>query len=450
MVRMARIMRLQKLTKLVRVFKLFKNSNKAMTKVTEEYKMGVGLQRLFFFAIVFSFTIHILSCLWLITATMYDHKYVGTWLEKYTGDIKDFNDLTTAQQSHFYVLAVYWTVTTITTVGYGDISGNNDAERLFCSFAMIAGVISFSFATGSLSSIIASLDNSNSESSLKLEYLKSIRRDLKLPLDLYLKIKNAVSQETQEEFQELHHFLQELPHKLRTQVALYVYDRRYKHIKFFQARSQSFVLWIIPRLKPHTFMEKEYIYMENDKIEEIYFLVRGRVAFVLPRFKAAKYLTIERGNNFGFMDIVGYCDSMLLNVTQWYHQKHSLKRQFCVQSTTDCETLTLNIEDFSHLQNEFPQIFVEIIEKNKVHLRNCLIAKLNAIEYCTQIEKEYHERVQNAEQNIKTDDSQYSFKYSESPSACSSNEGKEHHHALKFEIEACCDVEKLRFSDKEI
>lgn len=81
--------------------------------------------------------------------------------------------------------------------------------------------------------------------------------------------------EEHDEFEELHTFLKELPHKLRTQVSLYVYIRKYRHIKFFQNRSQSFVLWIIPRLKPQMFMEKEYIFMENDQVEEIYFIVRG-------------------------------------------------------------------------------------------------------------------------------------------------------------------------------
>ena len=49
---------------------------------------------------------------------------------------------------------MYWTVQTITTVGYGDIGGSNNLERLFCSLAMLVGVIAFSFANGSLASII--------------------------------------------------------------------------------------------------------------------------------------------------------------------------------------------------------------------------------------------------------------------------------------------------------
>jgi len=57
-----------------------------------------------------------------------------------------------------YVFSWYFTVTTITTVGYGDISAHTTLERLFCIFLMIIGVIAFSFATGALSSLMANSD----------------------------------------------------------------------------------------------------------------------------------------------------------------------------------------------------------------------------------------------------------------------------------------------------
>ena len=50
----------------------------------------------------------------------------------------------------------------MTTVGYGDISGQNNLERFVSIFIMLVGVMAFSFATGSLSSIMASYDAANS------------------------------------------------------------------------------------------------------------------------------------------------------------------------------------------------------------------------------------------------------------------------------------------------
>jgi len=71
--------------------------------------------------------------------------------------LSDFQskDLT---DSELYAISFYWTITTITTVGYGDISATNYAEYWFSSILMIIGVISFSLANGSLSLILSQID----------------------------------------------------------------------------------------------------------------------------------------------------------------------------------------------------------------------------------------------------------------------------------------------------
>ena len=49
-----------------------------------------------------------------------------------------------------YLLAFYFMITTMTTVGYGDISGTNTTERIYCIILMLIGVLTFSYATGML------------------------------------------------------------------------------------------------------------------------------------------------------------------------------------------------------------------------------------------------------------------------------------------------------------
>jgi len=58
-----------------------------------------------------------------------------------------------------YFISLYFVMQTITTVGYGDVSPTNTKERIFIVILMLIGVISFSFISGSLSSIIQSYDD---------------------------------------------------------------------------------------------------------------------------------------------------------------------------------------------------------------------------------------------------------------------------------------------------
>jgi hyperpolarization activated cyclic nucleotide-gated potassium channel 2 len=70
---------------------------------------------------------------------------------------KDFVDM---NEYDLYITSFYFSVTTIVTVGYGDITAISSTEKIVAVFLMIIGVIAFSFATGALSSIIANIDQS--------------------------------------------------------------------------------------------------------------------------------------------------------------------------------------------------------------------------------------------------------------------------------------------------
>jgi hypothetical protein len=54
--------------------------------------------------------------------------------------------------------AIYFTVTTITTVGYGDLYAQNNTERIMGALLKIIGVLAFSMTSGALTSIITNLD----------------------------------------------------------------------------------------------------------------------------------------------------------------------------------------------------------------------------------------------------------------------------------------------------
>ena len=107
------------------------------------FKISVGFERLFNFILSFFLVCHIVSCLWVMMANFSDD-IEETWMEPYY-------EMDTVE---IYINSIYFTVTTITTVGFGDISGSTKIEKIFCVFIMVIGVVSFSFASGSLSSII--------------------------------------------------------------------------------------------------------------------------------------------------------------------------------------------------------------------------------------------------------------------------------------------------------
>ena len=59
------------------------------------------------------------------------------------------------------------------------------AEKFICIVLVLFGVLAFSFATGTLSSILSNMDSSNEKRQKKLRLLKDIKDEYKIGTKLY-------------------------------------------------------------------------------------------------------------------------------------------------------------------------------------------------------------------------------------------------------------------------
>jgi len=156
MVRLVRLGRLYKILRLVRLFRIFKlgkSSKNMLNNIRRFLKISQGFQRLMIFLFVFCMICHIVACIWIILAQL-DEGNDKSWM---TDEYKIM------PHHHQYLVAFYFTITTITTVGYGDISGGTVSEKIGAIILMLLGVISFSFASASLNSILQAFDSSEAK-----------------------------------------------------------------------------------------------------------------------------------------------------------------------------------------------------------------------------------------------------------------------------------------------
>jgi len=157
--RIAKFYKMLKLFRMVKILKLVKNKEKIKSQMSKSLQLDSGIERLSSFLFLIIFAEHIFACFWLIIGTEEVPFYRDTW---YNPSIVIMSSL------EKYILSFYFVTTTMTTVGYGDMSGATEPERVYLIIMMLIGVFIFATIQGSLTSILASYDTSNAESMEKM------------------------------------------------------------------------------------------------------------------------------------------------------------------------------------------------------------------------------------------------------------------------------------------
>ena len=112
------------------------------------------------------------------------HTFPG-WI--YTNEFQNISFL------KLYMISIYYITTTLTTVGYGDISSNSILEIYFRIILLGVGIIGYSWIISSISNGINKENYASINFENECQILEEIRiNHKKLPYSLYLNIRNHI------------------------------------------------------------------------------------------------------------------------------------------------------------------------------------------------------------------------------------------------------------------
>lgn len=174
--KIGKLYKLIRLSRLAKLFKLLKGQNQVFSQLSSSMMLSSGVERLVFIGIFAIFFLHISSCLFVFLSE-FDEETDSIWRYGEPYLYYDKFDL--------YITSVYYVVTTMSTVGYGDISGGTMAERIFCIALMLTGVISFNLISGALGALITNYDSSQAALQEKLLQLNNLKMKYKINDELY-------------------------------------------------------------------------------------------------------------------------------------------------------------------------------------------------------------------------------------------------------------------------
>ena len=340
--KLPKLYRLIKLTKLLRMTKMSSKGN--LNRVTkffmEKLKINANVERLFFFVLTFLLMNHLCACFWYFMAKIEDFS-PDSWVVR-LGYMDNSN-------LELYIISFYWTLTTVTTVGYGDITAGTTIERIYNLFIMSFGVLLYSFAIGSLSAIVSTLDQKSEEMNQKLQILSSIKKEFNLEQGIYDKVRKVIKYDLSRNQKDKMIFLQELPNKLRIELSQIMHDKVIQNFYFFRDQPSDFFAYVAPLLKPVKFSKNDYLYKCQDMIDEMYFVAKGTVIFCLDkRYGEKEIREIKKNNNFGEIE-------MCLNEKLSFNIKIKSR---------NCELFVLKKNDFLRLSVNFKEFIESFLHKS--------------------------------------------------------------------------------------
>ena len=317
LLRLPRLYRLFRITRLFKMFKHYKNSE-ILDKIQDFLSIKHSIMRLITTSVAILLCVHIFSCFWVYIAKIEgDNPY--TWIGKL--------GLSDKSTMYLYITSFYWAITTLCTVGYGDIHAVSNLEKIFSIGWMLFGVYFLSFIIGSLSSMLNSIDTKENILVNKLAIIDEFSKEANLSKNLTSKLRHALRYSTEKNgftWNDKQNIFNELPKNLRYEVSLAMHKGAAKNLKFFEKKDQVVIASIIPFLQPIFIPAKEFIYKKGEYAEELYFIVKGRVVYT-HGVENSELLSIQKGFYFGDIEIA-----------------LETLRKFSARALRNCELLIMN------------------------------------------------------------------------------------------------------------
>ncbi|MBF0190371.1 MAG: ion transporter [Magnetococcales bacterium] len=241
----------------------------------------------------------------------------------------------------FIIKGFYWTVTTMASVGYGDITPTTNAGRIFAMFVMLLGVAIYAYIIGHISTLIVNSNILRKQNKEKIEHLAAFMRQYDLPSALQNDIFSFYRHYLMEHSAGGASILRDLPDKLSKRIHQHVNIHLLRRCPLFKKASLALLEALGARLTSEMFLPGEEIIHIGASGHEMYILVHGVVAVTNQEGELLAKLRTK--------DVFG--EIALL---------HDTVRMANIRAITACNTLKLDKEDFDQVIASFPEFRKEL------------------------------------------------------------------------------------------
>lgn len=255
-----------------------------------------------------------------------------------------------------YIRALYWCITTIATIGYGDYGPNHDSnlQIIYTIIVQIIGVGMFGYIIGNVATLIVNIDSARADFQIKMEEVRNYMRIKHIPLPVQDRVKNYYNYlwETQKGITNVD-FMLTLPKTLRMEISLYLNKGILEKVSLFKGADEVFIHEVVEELEPMVFLPGDLVIRQGEFGDCMYFLSTGSVEVVVDEKQVA---VLAEGSPFG--------ETALIQNEQ---------RNATIKAISYCDVYRLSHQGFERLRKKYPDFdkhVAEISEERQKNLEN--------------------------------------------------------------------------------
>ncbi|XP_060208164.1 potassium channel KAT3 isoform X2 [Lycium barbarum] len=219
------------------------------------------------------FAVHSAGCFYYWLATNY-HTADNTWIGS---NVTNFQERSIALG---YTYSMYWSVVTLTTVGYGDLRAHNTGEKVFAILYMLFNIGLTAYLIGNMTNLIvhsvartfAMRDAINDI--LRYASKNRLPEGIKEQMLAHLTLRFKTAELQHEEVLEV------LPKAIRSSIAQHLFHTTLENTYLFKGVSEDFLVQLVSEIKAEYFPPKVDIIIQNEIPTDFYIIVSGAVEVV--------------------------------------------------------------------------------------------------------------------------------------------------------------------------
>jgi voltage-gated potassium channel len=212
--------------------------------------------------------------------------------------------LENAEPETQYIRSLYWTVTTMTTIGYGDITPHTNYEYGFVIVIMILGATMYAYIIGNIASIISNLDTLKNDHDARKDSLLTYLNQNHTPSHLVNKVNNYFDYiwRSKRGVNESELF-NDLPIQLKLELMHHLSIDLLEKVHLFNNSSSGLKEQLLSELKLLSYPPDVVLSHRNAFSNGVYFVSKGTLDVYGENRKNAKAI-LSTGDYFGLVPMV--------------------------------------------------------------------------------------------------------------------------------------------------